>query len=478
MVFCIDSSVVPNGSQDVGGDTLATGIPCETHAMQTFIQEPSRSPVLPSHLSHRPRGGGRKASDRYRRAIELAESFTGLPAGTSRFDLLLLVKRGGREAGFTPKMIQLLEYYLVALTRDVDWEQGRPIVYQGLSKTAMELGVSERQIQALEKGLFEVGAIGYVDSGNCRRFGYRDPATGHIVYAFGPDLSPLSALRPQLEEAVRRKEAYAREWQATKREISAARRQIRALLLEWQCWEGEADGTAAPFFETQYDQIAIQLRTHLDLTAMASLLEQHLELCRSIQVAMGVGTTEEEQSRLYVPADLIMGEKTTPQDSSPSTNACAHEEYTNQVNSICSRSDQGFQESMPTPPVPPPANSSSGVEYVTLAQARRAASDRFRDQLPINSAHASWSEVIEAAYRVRAQLGIPQASWGEACEVVGRSAAALCLLVTDQATLRQDNRVRQPAAYFRGLIDRARAGELHLHRSIFGLLERNTQVAK
>jgi replication initiation protein RepC len=438
--------------------------------MQTFNDEPLSSHVPPSPLSHRSRGGGRKASDRYRRAIELSESFTGLPAGTSRFDLLLLVKRGGREAGFTPKMIQLLEYYLVALTRDVDWEQGRPIVYQGLSKTAMELSVSERQIQALEKALFDVGALGYVDSGNCRRFGYRDTATGQIVYAFGPDLSPLAALRPQLEEAVRRKEAYNREWLTTKRNIWAARRQIRAILLEWQ--SGEADRAAIDAAEAEYARIAVQLRTHLDLAALGSLLERHAELLKTIEVRMGVGGTRQE-SPIQTILSRAMNLPTTQKHASPSTNSCAHNEYINQVNTFCSRGDQGFQEGIPKPPVLQRTKTSCGVEYVTLAQARRAASDRFRDQLLINSAQASWSEVIEAAYRVRTHLGISQASWGEACEVVGRSAAALCLLVTDRATLRQDNRVRQPAAYFRGLVDRARAGELHLHRSIFGLLEQD-----
>jgi replication initiation protein RepC len=444
--------------------------------MQTLSDGTATYAALQYHAPHRPRGGGRKASQRYRQAIELSESFTGLPSGVSRFDLLLLAKRGGREVGFTPKMIQLLEYYMIVLTRDIDWEEGRPIVYQGLSKTALELGVSERQIQALEKSLFEIGAMGYVDSGNCRRFGYRDPASGKLEYAFGPDLSPLVHMHSQLEEAVRQKQEHNRQWHATKRQISAARRQIRSLLLEWRDQKGEVAEREVHFFETQYDQIAIQLRTHLDLAAMASLLERHQLLLESIGVAMGVCRAQPKcLSSLDVthqPLEdpLAKGEK-TDKPSSLSTNAFAHNQYTNQVISSGSRGDLGSQEGITTPPVPPRAASSDGAEHVTLSQALRVASDRFRAQLPLSPSRATWSDVVEAAYRARTELGISQASWGEACEVVGRTGAALCLLVTDRATLRHDNRVRYPAAYFRGMVARGRVGRLHLQRSVFGLLQ-------
>lgn len=84
----------------------------------------------------------------------------------------------------------------------------------------------------------------------------------------------------------------------------------------------------------------------------------------------------------------------------------------------------------------------------------------------------NWSDVVEAADRLRSQLGVSQASCGEGCGLLGPSGAALCLLVTDRAPLREHQPARMPAAYFRGLINRARRGELRLHNSIFGLLER------
>jgi replication initiation protein RepC len=51
-------------------------------------------------------------------------------------------------------------------------------------KPPLDFGVSERQIQKLERSLFEVGAIAWNDSGNHRRYGSRDPETGEIIYAY------------------------------------------------------------------------------------------------------------------------------------------------------------------------------------------------------------------------------------------------------------------------------------------------------
>jgi hypothetical protein len=47
--------------------------------------------------------------------------------------------------------------------------------------------------------------------------------------------------------------------------------------------------------------------------------------------------------------------------------------------------------------------------------------------------------------------------------------------VTDRATERTENAVDKPAAYFRGMVNRAREEQLHLHNSFFGLIEKVTR---
>jgi replication initiation protein RepC len=114
------------------------------------------------------------------------------------------------------------------------------------------------------------------------------------------------------------------------------------------------------------------------------------------------------------------------------------------------------------------------MEHVTLAMALGAAGPRLRSHL---AEGGGWPELVEAAYRVRGELGVSRASWGEACGVLGRSGAAVALLVTERASLREVDPVRSPAAYFRGLVARSERGGLRLERSLFGLLERGGRRA-
>ncbi|QDS97048.1 plasmid replication protein RepC [Adhaeretor mobilis] len=413
-------------------------------------------------------GGGRIASPAYRAAIAKADDFTGLEEGADRYALLLLVKKVGKLAGFSPRMIHLLDYYL-AYTRDCDWEEGsRPIVYQSLSRTALDLGVSERQVQKLEKALFDAGAISWNDSGNHRRFGQRCSESGRILWAYGVELTPLAYLREELQAKLDEKRLYDEAWMATKRRISWHRRQLRAHLAEWTLEEGSEEAVAT--FASRYDEIAVQLRTHLDLAAMRTLLAQHESLLNALTVAMGLKTAQIKERPQH--ASIA---KETVKGSCPSEQKFVHYKSTNQSSKDSgSRTDKGLQESVAEGPVVDDPVSSSGLAHMTLAMATGAASERLRARMPRK---AEWGDLVEAAYQLRYELAISQASWASACALLGRTGAAVCLLVTDRATLRDDDPVKSPAAYFRGMVNRAERGELRLHRSVFGLLERRGEAA-
>lgn len=114
----------------------------------------------------------------------------------------------------------------------------------------------------------------------------------------------------------------------------------------------------------------------------------------------------------------------------------------------------------------------SGIQHVTLSQALNATSERYREHLPLATSQIHWRDFVEAAACLRPILGISQRSWGNACVALGRTGAALCLLLTDQAALREHDPVTKPAGYFNALISRAGTGELHLHKSIFGILKK------
>ena len=428
------------------------------------------SQIVPSHsYPTASRGGGRISSDRYRLALSQADDFTGLEAGVDRYQLLLLVKRVGKAAKFTSRMIQLLDYYF-AFTRQCDWEEGaRPIVYQSLARTALDLGVSERQVQKLEAALFAAGAIGWNDSGNHKRYGQRDPKSGRLLYAYGVDLTPLAYLKEELEAKLAEKQLYDQAWLESKRQISWQRRQIRSLLLEWQQREEGAHDVS--HFERRYDEIAVQIRTHLRLEELRQLLARHASLHDELMAAMGVILPSIEQA---AQASNVVEE--TADSSCTGEPAVAHYKSTTQEITSCSSTNEGFQKSVVAPPEPNTKTPATGIEHVALSHVLQAASDRFRAELPLAPRPMNWDDVVEAAFRLRVRLGVSQQSWGEACGTLGRNTAAVCLLVTDRAALREVDPVLKPAAYFRAMVAKSRGGELRLHASVFGLLEREPSV--
>ena len=415
------------------------------------------------------RGGGRIASPAYRHSLAICEEFAGLEEGVSRYDLLLLVKKAGKLIGVSPRMMQLLDYYY-AFSRDCDWagQGSRPIVYQSLARTALDLGVSERQIQKLETALFQLGVIGFHDSGNHKRYGQRDPQTGRILFAYGVDLSPLVALRPALEAKLQEKQLYDAAWLETKRQVSWYRRQLRAHLAEW----GQGAGTATDLaqFELDYAEIAFHLRTHIPLADLRTLLARHKGLHSRLLAAMGVETAAASQQ-----AQQSSSGETARECSSRSERTDVHYKSTTQQSSDKSESssptDQGFQKSVVEPTEPADLILATGLQHLTLKQAVVASSDRLRGHLPLASRPLNWNDLVEAAYQVRRELHVSQQSWGEACQLLGRIGAAVCVIVADRAALRADDPVRMPAAYFRGMVNKARSGELRLQASLCGLIE-------
>lgn len=448
-------------------------------------------------------GGGRIASPKLRHSLEQCEDFEGLEENINRYDLLLLVKRAGKKAGFSPRMIALLDYYM-SFTRDIDWEEGsRPIVYQSLARTALDMGVSERQIQSIEKQLFEAGALTWHDSGNHRRFGQRCSETGQIMFAFGAELTPLAYLKAELQDKLVEKQLYDKAWMETKRQISWYRRQIRSILLEAESGAGESgeeftlDEADLVDFSNRYDRIAIPIRTYMDLNALRELLGKHKDLHETLNTK----ATEHDQMGLKsLERDII-----TEKDSSRDDSNDVHYKYTNkkQLNKLstsrsssnflregvdetspsqsdvgsrgdeCKRSEQKSESSDEQSTI-----LSTGLQHVTLKQLLNISSERLKAELPMEPRPMNVNDFVEAAYRLNRTLGISQSSWGHACMTLSRIGAAVCVILTDQANLREENRVVKPGAYFNAMVNRAKSGKLKLHKSVMGKLRRDNDNEK
>lgn len=409
------------------------------------------------------RAGGRISSQRFRESFDQKVEET-----VNRYDLLLLVKRVGKQAGFTPRMIQLLDYY-INFTRDIDWEEGgQPIVYQSLSKTALDMGVNERQIQKLEKALFEIGAITWKDSGNHKRYGQRHDKTGEIIYAYGVDITPLAEMKTDLESKLQDKLLYDQAWMETKRQISYYRSQIRACVAEAYEKEDERAGQWA----LSYDDIALQIRTNIKLPQLIEMLKAHKSLHSTILEGLtkydAVKETKESTCS-NVQKDAHYKYPKNKQSNKLDTRKAQPSKLSNEGSNEIGEDEQSREQKAEN------AVQSSGLQHITLKQALSASSDRFQEYLPFEDREVSWSDFIDAAYRLKGELGISQNSWANACVTLGRTGAAICVLLTDQALQREFNRAEKPAGYFNAMIERGKSGTLHLHNSIFGILKNGAE---
>ncbi len=322
--------------------------------------------------------------------------------------------------------------------------RGRSSINRSVARR-VELGVSQRQIQKLEAGLFALGAIGFQDSPNHKRYGVRDPNTGRLKFGYGVDLSPLALFREDLEAQLAAKQQAQQAWLAAKRSIGETRRQIRGLLAEgWQREEGASPLLAR--FAAEYASIAGPLRTHHSLAQLQGSLEQHQQLQRDLLAALEV--------EMAAPSSLTTEEGDRKQKtcggSSTDEQMFAHSQFTNPLpESDCSHEVTGGQESGMAPQALTSPTESAGLIHITLDMALSAASSEFATLLPIAP---DWNNLVAAASRRGQELGVTPKLWGEACRVLGWTGAALCVLVTDRKRSHPTNPVQRPAAYFRGLV--------------------------
>jgi Replication protein C C-terminal region/Potassium-transporting ATPase A subunit len=85
----------------------------------------------------------------------------------------------------------------------------------------------------------------------------------------------------------------------------------------------------------------------------------------------------------------------------------------------------------------------------------------------LNSQAPSWPEIVDAADWLRDEMGISKFIWGDACLVMGREQAAIAVAVV---SAKPPTHFRgSPGGYFHGMVSKAKAGELHLARTIWGM---------
>ncbi|MFL5281182.1 MAG: replication initiation protein RepC [Rhodopila sp.] len=106
------------------------------------------------------------------------------------------------------------------------------------------------------------------------------------------------------------------------------------------------------------------------------------------------------------------------------------------------------------------------------AKPDRAGAPRLRTHL--TTPNPVWRDIADAADWLRGEMGISRPLWGEACLAMGRECAAVAVALVSAKPAEHFR--TSLGGYFRGMVAKAKAGELNLVRTIWGL--RQAKAAK
>ncbi len=364
--------------------------------------------------------------------------------------------------------------WLFRFTRPQDWQPGQsPIVWPSAALQQEFLGLSASQIKVINRRLIDAGLILMRDSPNRKRFGTRD-REGRIVEAYGFDLSPLRARHSEFrriaQEAKDRRVQIAQQ----RRRYSALRTEARSLLEQYQQKlspgsPGEGINDAWAIYEaiiTTFKRSPNRL--HEAIAAMAGLIELVekaiiRESERMEQAESPSASAPEPSSHPPLPEEPGRPETSPRQpENRPhqyiyetaiepfGTTVVAHGKVVRRPE-IRTRGTTGDHDDEPSTTVTP-------AEIGRLVPELEQITGR---------TPRSWDDVLVGADALRKRHGIPDSIWGDACLQLGRPKAAIAIAVLSS---KPDNHfVRSRSAYFRAMLQRARSGELHLDRSVWGL---------
>lgn len=367
---------------------------------------------------------------------ELAEKLAqaGEQVTISKNRAFLAIKRIAAHIGLKPADVMLLDTF-GAFTMPQDWEKGRrAIIWPSNACLIEQTGFSLSALKRHARRLAEAGLITFRDSPNGKRWGRRD-RDGHITEAYGFDLSPLAARAGEFEMLFTEVQAERQLYAQLKRQITIARRNIRARL---EILPAELTEDISPRFQALLAQLP---RRKTNSAILKTLLHGFEALQREI------GDTEKKQTDNNVPVD----------------NSCLHQEdapqKTRKPNPWTHKNEPHIQTTKELESVKEP-------EPVRLGSIINTCTEFNRITVDLGGRLQDWNDLHRTASRVRPMIGVQEHSWLKAQRRLGtRMAAAAMALVFEKFSA---GKIRSPGAYLQALVNRAGAGELYLEKSFRG----------
>ena len=422
-------------------------------------------------------GGLRRLSLAMIATDRTAAGFTGLSDGAGGPGAVLAAfKAAAPYLGLPPRVVHAVDW-LFRFTQRQDWEAGaRPVVWPSAAVQQADLDLGASQTKALNRHLVELGLVVMRDSPNGKRYGRRDRG-GRIVEAYGFDLSPLGVRLEEFRTVAEKGRAEREAVRQLRRRVTIARKAIEQIVqtavevgLEPGVFVREAQEA-----RRLCGRLGKEERSDVLAFGVTRLEDRHGDLRQRLEsliaARQGTGSAQKDvetdpkgpenrphQYRYKSDPDPEQDTVSGIEKSSPAAvGAGATAERTGLRNGR-SGSETGRGEQKPA------RRDDGTVLRITPDELVRLA-PRLRPYLGRSS--PAWPEVVEAADWLRHDLGVSKPLWGEACIAMGREQAAIALAIV---SARPAGHFRStPGGYFHGMVAKARAGELNLGKTIWGM---------
>lgn len=420
--------------------------------VQTPMQQPS---------------GSRRLTLTMLTARDRADQFQGVPQGTGKpLRYLAAFQEAEPYLGLPPQAYKLVAW-LVKQTMPQDWEQGsRPICWPSASRQSEFLALSPARVKMLNRALFEAGIFIIRDSETGKRYGRRN-AEGHIVEAYGFDLSPLAYRYEEFVRVAAEARIERDKIRALRKRATQSRRAIRqagetlatfgALSSEWTAIAAETAELVAALSRIRLSaDLAVAVKSLEDRQNRAeALLRRHAQSVETDPEGLVSKPHTISTNKSFDPKDTVMAQR----------KGCSGEGASRLSNEAITESSNS--ETLTTRRY----DRAEGIDPVELVELTPRLGEL------VDARSAAWTDIIAAAgTTLRIDLGVSQSLWGEACRVLGRQLAAVTLAVV--STKPKEYFARGAGGYFAAMVKRGERGELHLDRTLWKLRREKWGEAK
>lgn len=411
-------------------------------------------------------------------ADRTAAAFDGLPDGVeTQGQLLAALKAAAPSLGLSLRLVHAVDW-LFRFTQPQDWGRGgRPIVWPSASLQQDAFGLSATRVKALNRELIDAGLVTMRDSPNGKRYGRRDPKTKLITEAYGFDLSPIATRHAEFVRLAEEAKAHRAEMAHLRRRATIARKGIIQII-----------DTAAEY--------GIAGDEWTKLARDSSALGRSLKAVERLEeMALGVESLERRQREAREKLEIRLAELVPASSEAVNLDPKGSENGPHQYNykptlhpeqdtviasEECNlrigaasaelasgRPDESQGASGAGKGGETPGRTDSGTVMRLSSKELTFLAPRLRTYL--RSTEPNWREIVDAADYLRGELGVSKSLWGEACIAMGRERAAIAIAIVSAKPAEHFRST--PGGYFHGMVAKAKAGELNLERTVWGLRE-------